>query len=229
MIALPTVTRFNPTTNGTLHIGHLYLVLVNEYEAHKDPSGKFIVRFDDNQYFWRDKIGPAKTIEIIQSMIDDLEWIGVNVDEYISQQKIEDQTTNELEMHMRSRGPILRGMYFHDEVPITKNPFVYYPYTPYYSLEKVWLDFQEGVNLLIRGIDLISEFALYEYFVDLMGLPRVKHIYMPRLQHAAGELSNLSKTVGNWKIGELRNIGLKPDDVLCHLARSCLINPDGVW
>lgn len=221
-------TRFNPTTNGQLHLGHLYLILVNEYEAHS-TGGKFVVRFDDNQEYWRDKIGDARTVAIIDETISDLQWMGIQVDEYISQKVIEERTTTEIDMHMRTRGPVIRGKYFHDEVPETKENWLYYPYTPYYTLEKVWLDFQENINLLVRGIDLITEFAFYEYFVDIMGLPRVHHVYLPRLRDSSGELSNLSKTVGNWKIRELRDRGREPDEIKRLLAVSCLSNPNGPW
>jgi len=44
-------TRFNPTISGPLHIGHLYMALVNEAEAHH-TGGKFIVRADDTQDYW---------------------------------------------------------------------------------------------------------------------------------------------------------------------------------
>ena len=40
-------TRWNPTINGALHVGHLYSMLVNERFAH-EQGGKFCVRFDDN-------------------------------------------------------------------------------------------------------------------------------------------------------------------------------------
>ena len=44
-------TRFNPSISGALHIGHLYMALVNEMEAHR-TGGKFIVRVDDTQDIW---------------------------------------------------------------------------------------------------------------------------------------------------------------------------------
>ena len=40
------ITRFNPSTNGGLHLGHIYALLVNERFAH-DRDGMFYVRFDD--------------------------------------------------------------------------------------------------------------------------------------------------------------------------------------
>lgn len=217
-------TRFNPTTNGPLHLGHIYMVLVNAEEAWKS-KGKFILRFDDNQRYWRDHIGDARTDQICSDILQDLQWLGIPPDRVIKQSEIEIPVACGLEKNLANVSTILRGRYFHDEVPETKAPFVYYPYTPYYTLEKVWMDFDEGVNLLIRGQDLITEFALYSYFVDLLGLPRMKHVYLPRLRTQAGEFCSLSKTAGNYKIQDLRSVGITPDQVFECLAESCLINP----
>ena len=48
-------TRFNPTISGPLHIGHLYMALVNEAEAHRS-GGKFIVRVDDTNRQWSHRL-----------------------------------------------------------------------------------------------------------------------------------------------------------------------------
>lgn len=218
-------TRFNPTTNGMLHLGHIYMVLVNQVEAQKN-GGKFILRFDDNQRYWRDKMGEQKTKWICASILEDLEWLEIRPDEVIYQSEIEHGVLNQLENVMRDTSVILRGRYYHDEVPFTKKPYAFYPYTPYYTLEKVWMDFQEGVDNLIRGEDLISEFALYEYFVDLLGLPRVRHTYLPRLCAPKGELTDLSKTAGNFKIKALREMGMAPEQVMLILRNSCLIHTE---
>ena len=57
------VTRFNPTANGPLHVGHIYSALINETLA--GPAGKFIVRIDYNcRYWWQRNGGPAGMAEI---------------------------------------------------------------------------------------------------------------------------------------------------------------------
>lgn len=203
------------------------MILVNEYEAHSS-GGKFIFRFDDNQQYWVDKVGKDAIREICNRMACDIMWLGVKVDEYIYQSKIEHDTLNRLELLMKDKSMIVRGRYYHDEIPETNKTFTYYPYTPYYTLEKVWMDFSEKVSILIRGEDLITEFALYEYFVDLLGLPRVRHVYLPRL-HSQTELSNLSKTAGNYKISDLRDKGFTPAQVRHIIAKACLCDPRGPW
>ena len=52
-------TRFNPTPNGALHLGHVYNILFNEQFAHNN-GGKFYVRFEDGTSSqmvqnWKDK------------------------------------------------------------------------------------------------------------------------------------------------------------------------------
>ena len=49
-------TRFNPTVSGSLHVGHLYMALVNEVEAHRS-GGKFYIRVDDTQDCWVVRLG----------------------------------------------------------------------------------------------------------------------------------------------------------------------------
>ena len=49
-------TRFNPTANGRLYLGHLYIILLNK-QAVEDNGGKFICRFDDDQDYWIERLG----------------------------------------------------------------------------------------------------------------------------------------------------------------------------
>lgn len=63
------VTRFCPTPNGYLHHGHAYVALLNQGFARRH-QGRFYVQIDD--YFER---FPDETI--VQSIIDDLDWLGI--------------------------------------------------------------------------------------------------------------------------------------------------------
>ena len=82
-------TRFNPTTNGALHIGHAYTALVNQHEAHAS-GGKYILRFDDNTRYWVRKLGgKAEMAKIARQQQDDLEWLGIVPDETFYQSEME--------------------------------------------------------------------------------------------------------------------------------------------
>lgn len=62
------VTRFPPEPNGHLHIGHVKAAFVN-FEFAKSHNGKCYLRLDDTN--------PTKEKqEYIDSIIEDIEWLG---------------------------------------------------------------------------------------------------------------------------------------------------------
>jgi glutamyl/glutaminyl-tRNA synthetase len=223
-------TRFNPTLNGTIHIGHLYMALVNEAEA-RDSGGKFIVRFEDNQKEWCYYNTQKQMDQYADTILEDLEWVGIKID------KIEFQSLLEPEykkmMHHLNGGDLkVRDTFVFDLQPdVTYTNAVAYPYAPYLTAEKVILDFMNKINLLIRGEDLLTEYSLYCYFCDLWGLHRIKHVYLPRLRMPDGSemQTEISKATGNFKVESYRKAGMKPDKLLAKMREACLIDPDGEW
>ena len=85
-------TRFNPTTNGTGHLGHAYIAILN-YHAAKSSGGEFIVRFDDDQEWWVERLGRAKMAEYAEAWNEDLEWLGIVPNRYTSE--AEERGSNE--------------------------------------------------------------------------------------------------------------------------------------
>jgi len=100
-----------------------------------------------------------------------------------------------------------------------------YPYTPTLTAQKVLMDYGQGVNLLVRGLDLLSEYSLYAHYCRQFGLPEPEHVYTPRLLSYRGDIT---KTNGGYKIAELRANGYTAEDVRELLAKACLhVLPNG--
>jgi hypothetical protein len=217
--------RFNPTISGNLHCGHLYTALVNAREAHKS-NGEFILRIDDTQEYWNKQLGSTLVKQLGNDYIDELS-------QFMFIDKIEWQSelpcfayTNEVQ---GLNGWVHHPSFIHDDVPewIPDPNTILYPFTAWYTFEKVLWDYVDKVNWLIRGEDLITEFSLYEFFRDALHLPRVRHTYLPRLRtEEQKELAGVSKTFGSYKLcDQLKLFGV--DGTLDYLRQSCLINVDG--
>lgn len=68
-------TRFPPEPNGYLHIGHAKSICLN-YGIARDYKGKFNLRFDDTN--------PTKEeTEYVDSIIEDLKWLGADFEDRI--------------------------------------------------------------------------------------------------------------------------------------------------
>jgi len=215
-------TRLNTSVNGPLHLGHIYTGLINESVAH-ETGGKFIVRWDDSHPIRLVTLGRAKTELILKGQRDDLEWLGFEPDKWIKQSDIID----EVHEYLSKRADVLLDKNPPEVIPeLIGNDILLYPLTPMLTAEKVVMDWMEGVNLLIRGIDLLSEYSLYQYYCERFGLPRPKHIYLPRLRWKDGDMS---KTGGAQTVFDLRRDGYTPQEVLDMVGIACLRNTPNGW
>lgn len=239
LIPRPNYTRFNPTTNGDLHMGHLYMILVNEAEAHRVPGGKFVVRFDDDQEAYLNGISwtgarmtKAEIHDVINRMTSDISWMGIKVDSWQIQSDMQHQMLELLD-HLTDVTHLPVPYQYASQI----NPELHwagfetgYPYFPLLTAHKVLYDYLSGTNVLIRGEDLLDEFSLYRYYCDVWGMPQPRHVYLRRLQMKnGGEFIDISKTRGGGTIAEQRQAGFTPKQIISDLAKSCLIDPDGPW
>jgi glutamyl/glutaminyl-tRNA synthetase len=225
-------TVFNPTTNGLLHLGHLYMAMVNAAEAH-NSGGKFIVRFDDDQFMWTALRGKqGDNIEVEDEIEHDLDWAGIDVDEYNSQQVTRIEVDKMLYYLNKGPLPAQETKATMVELPMTITQTLHdpYPYVPWITARKVVEDFMDGITLKIRGEDLATEYSLYMYFCDIWGLPRPLQWFLPRMFMESGEkLTDLSKTRGNWKIKDFRDHGVSFETVRRSMAQTCLKDPSEPW
>ena len=239
MLLFPDNTRFVPTINGDISAGHGYLCLLNEYMAHSS-GGRFGVRCDDMQRYWCWKYSPDQISQWKRNIKEDLEWLGIKLDWWAEESVLHAQgVLDKLATALHTTPPA--EMFCPDDAPIDVGyaDEATYPYVPYYTWAKVLYDFYGGsgspneiTNLLVRGRDLTGEFALYQYFSYTFGLPRVQHIYIPRLEiqnKTVSSRESVSKTLGQLQLRKLRERGVTPEMVIGALKESCLIDPGGEW
>lgn len=73
MSDLHLTTRFAPSPNGPLHLGHAYSAIVSHDLAH-EAGGRFLLRIEDID-------GPRSKPELADEFRRDLEWLGLEWDE----------------------------------------------------------------------------------------------------------------------------------------------------
>jgi glutamyl/glutaminyl-tRNA synthetase len=203
------ITRFNPTCNGLLHLGHLYIALVNYHEA-KQAGGEFILRLDDDQPGWVASVGHAQMQHFGFEALETLKEFGMQSDRCYFQSAVNDIEGAPPYVPEPFPAPI-------DPLAVTQS---WYSYTPHFTYCKVVMDNRDGVTDLIRGVDLLSEYSLYQYYTELSGYPAPKQYYLPRLvDHHGLEISktNHAAPVSNY-------LGwLTPDQIISRLA-DCVLN-----
>lgn len=218
--------RFAPTTNGSIHLGHVFTALVNEFEAHKS-GGKFTVRFDDAQEWRTFRQSRNEINRMKQIIIDDFEWLGVKVDDYMSDSEIEMDVKAYLLLLNKGELAITKMVVTNNSPESISNNILYYPYHPWLTAQKVIADWMIDINYLIRGEDLITESSLYAYFCEIWRIPQPRQVYIPRLNSFDG--SEVSKTVGSTTINQMREAGYKSEDIYSILINACLKNKDAFW
>ncbi len=211
------VTRWNPSATGSLHLGHIYSLLINEHFSH-DNGGKFYIRFDDtSQAIKLEMEHPEHVEEIIRKQREDIEWFSIPVDGWQRQSEIQ----AEAQEKMYPRYAIFQDPYPH-YLPVSVkmgNTWIPYPYTPFQTAERVVMDHMLGITHVIRGEEFLTEYSLYCYFCEMFDYPRPEFIFLPRLQ---GRCGDISKTNGGYKISELRGDGYTASDIKLMLAKACL-------
>ena len=226
-------TRFNPTACGDLHMGHLYMALVNATEAHR-TGGRFSVRVDDTQPYWVHNLGKNLIDQYASDYCKQLSRFMV-IDDWLRQSTL--PSMHEIMGETDVLNQLPRKRWINDKiVEIISDPTMsVYPYDYYLTAEKVIWDFHAGVNYLIRGEDMITESSLYAHFEDMLGIPIINQVYLPRLRaNNRNEIGlddielarTLSKTFRTYRLEpQIDKLGIL--GVLDNLKLSCLKDPSG--
>ena len=218
-------TRFNPTANGNLHLGHLFVLLVNEYIAH-NTGGKFYVRFDDENELITN-FSSYKLNCIIQSQIDDIKWLGVEVDGWSWQSQIRSWVKEKIKKSgYKMFSEPLPGC--HDLPLIVRlgADFISYPYVNQQTAERVIMDSILNITHVIRGDDFLTEYSLYHYFCQLFELPIPKFIFLPRLSSIKGDVS---KSNGGYTVASFRQEGYTSEEIKRLVKDACVHNTNLTW
>jgi glutamyl/glutaminyl-tRNA synthetase len=198
------------------------MALINEALA-LDNGGCFHVRFDDTDSYQIRMVGKERMALIRQEQRGQLEWLGLCAASYTSQldtlAEVHDWLDKRIAL-MLNEDPVAKPEVIGDDyMPM-------FPLAPMSTAEKVVWDHIQGVNLLVRGVDLLSEYSLYQYFCRLLNVPQPKHVYLPRLKWSRGDMS---KSFGAASIGELRADGYTPQAVRDIVAEAALRHPPNGW
>ena len=215
------VTRFNPSSNGPLHLGHIFTLLVNEQFAHQS-GGKFIIRFDD--------VTPPsfskRTEKIMEVQRETIEWLNIKVDGWV----VESAILAEVRSKLDKLGHVYVNDFGYHELPLytrhINTSWLAFPYVPQQTAERVVMDNMIGATHLIRGEEFALEYSLYRYYCDKFNFPHPKFIFLPRM---IGKYGDISKTAGGYTIDGLCGDGYSPSEVIELVEKSCLNWPPNGW
>jgi glutamyl/glutaminyl-tRNA synthetase len=216
------VCRFNPTSNGPLHLGHVYTLLVNEHYAH-DNGGKFIIRFDNTSAAVQ-ALPENRRTKILEGQREIIEWLDVKVDEW----QIQSEIVPDIHTKM-----LMKWQPIYDD-PEPELPFYVrmgtgwlpYPYQAWQTAERVLMDSMIGATHIIRGEEFATEYSLYRYMCEIFEVPAPHFIFLPRL---CGKFGDISKTNGGYTIAEIRGKGYSAQDVKDLIADAVLNWPTYGW
>jgi glutamyl/glutaminyl-tRNA synthetase len=190
-----------------------------------------ILRFDDDQRYWITRLGKNAMQQYAACQMRDLLWMNIEPVRVSYNSEMVDMVLQEM-----SGCPHWRVVQDHspcnpETTPVIRARIEPWGASSWLVAEKVILDHIQGIDVMVRGLELLQENSLYMYLCGIFGYRVPKRmIYIPRLMTREGrELTDVSKTRGKWKIQDLRNRGVTPEEILDLLRRSCLVDPDGPW
>jgi hypothetical protein len=213
-------TRFYPTLNGNCHLGHLLLALVN-YNKAKELGGTFIVRSEFRLSYLAKDVTMGQVESWYNSYIDAFKFVGIEA-EFMTLLHDCGWLDGELKKHEALHGSDVANDFYSQ----TNSSQFFHPYSPTWCFERVLLDNRYAVGHVIRGIDLISEFALYTHLCKQLKFPPPVHQYITHIYIKEGnEIKPISKTNKNAVVSDLIAKNVSSHRLMDFLTTNCLKIP----
>jgi glutamyl-tRNA synthetase len=232
------VTRIAPSPTGVLHVGTARTALFNYLYARQN-NGKFVVRIEDT-----DKERSTKEFE--NDILESLEWLGLEHDEFYRQSERGEIYKKYLEKMIKEdkayiskeeakeegqRSEVIRfknpnkEITFVDEIrgeikfdTTELGDFVIAKSVdePLYHLAVVVDDHEMGITHIFRGEDGISNTPRQILIQDAIGANRPKYGHLPLI--LGPDKSKLSKRHGATSLNAFKDQGYFKEAILNHLA-----------
>ncbi len=228
--------RFAPSPTGHVHIGNIRAAIFNWLFA-RHENGKFLLRIEDTD---RERSTP----EAVRTVLDALQWLGLNWDEeplYQTTQLSRHRAAAELLLskglaYKQDKGGTGKGecvvfrmpgtdMAFHDEVKgdLRKEAkdmqdfvIVRSDGTPVFHLANVVDDVTMEITHIIRGDDHVENTYRHVALFQALGAPVPRYAHLPMIVNAQGK--PYSKRDGAAYVGDFREKGFSPDALFNYLA-----------
>ena len=229
-------TRFAPSPTGNVHIGNMRAAIYNWLYA-RHCGGKFLLRIEDT-----DRV--RSTPEACRTVLEAMEWLGLNVDEaplYQSTRLDAHRAAAEAlvaagQAYREDKGGTGKGecivfrmpgtdISFHDEVKgdlakaaadLKDFVIVRSDGTPVFHLANVLDDIEMGVTHVIRGDDHVENTFRHIALFRALGAPVPHYAHLPMIVNAQGK--PYSKRDGDAYVGQFRERGVLAEALFNYLA-----------
>jgi len=228
--------RFAPSPTGQVHIGNIRAAIFNWLFA-RHHGGQFLLRIEDTD---RERSTP----EAVQTILNAMEWLGLNFDEvplYQSTQNEPHRLAAEKLLqtghaYKQDKGGTGHGeciifrmpgtdMAFHDEVKgdlkkkaedVKDFVIVRSDGSPVFHLANVVDDITQNITHIIRGDDHVENTFRHVALYQALGVPVPRYAHLPMIINAQGK--PYSKRDGAAYVGQFREMGFTADALFNYLT-----------
>jgi glutamyl-tRNA synthetase len=231
-----TRTRFAPSPTGHVHIGNMRAAIFNWLYA-RHTGGQFLLRVEDTD---RERSTP----EAIKTLLEAMEWLGLNVDETPLYQ------STRMEAHLAAAEQLLKSGHAYKEDKggtgqgeciIFKMPGTHMEFTdlvkgslkksakdiadfvivrsngtPVFHLANVLDDIEQKITHVIRGDDHVENTFRHIAMYKALGAPVPQFAHLPMIVNAQGK--PYSKRDGDAFVGDFQSKGFFGDALFNYLA-----------